>query len=293
MLLSMTGFGESRTRTDALDVACEIRSVNNRYLKVTVRCPESWSAFEGEIEKLIRSRVRRGTVQVSIRVRRTGDLSGCGLNTPVLEAYYRQLCETAAALGLPAPESVDAVLPLPGVVDENAGASADDADWPAIQNTVTAALDKLLAYRRTEGKSMEEDLRKQGDTIRTHLETVIARAPEIASMFRQRIHERVSKVLSDTDVSIDSADLLREVSIFADRCDINEEIMRLRTHLDQFDSFVNQSTSQGRKLEFLSQEVFRETNTIGAKASDVEIAHSVVEMKAAIEKTREILQNVE
>ena len=292
MLLSMTGFGEGRTRTDALDVTCEIRSVNNRHLKVTVRCPDFWASFEGDIEKLIRKRLARGTVQVAIRVRRADGASGQQINQTALGDYFHQLKQTAAALQIN-PPSLDALLVLPGVAEDQPLTEDPQTDWPTIERTVNSAVERLVEYRRAEGLPMEADLREQVTVIRDNLEKVQRRAPEIVTTFRDRIHDRVKELLADSDVVVDSSDLLREVSIFADRCDINEEVTRLRTHLEQFDSFLSQKTSQGRKLDFLGQEVFRETNTIGSKANDVEIAHCVVEMKAAIEKIREILANVE
>ncbi len=140
---------------------------------------------------------------------------------------------------------------------------------------------------------MEQDLRTNEGVIAEQLDRVEERAPQVVRDYRDQIKKRVEKLLDGTEAKIEDADLIREVSIFSERCDINEEITRLRSHLEQFDVFLNEKTSQGRKLEFLSQEMFRETNTIGSKANNVEIAHCVVEMKAAIEKMREILQNVE
>ena len=140
---------------------------------------------------------------------------------------------------------------------------------------------------------MLRDLRLNAGIISEQLMQVADLAPQVVASFRDRLLERVKELLATSDVSVDSSDLIREVSIFSERCDINEEITRLRSHLEQFETFLQGDSSQGRKLEFLSQEMFREVNTIGAKANNVAIAHSVVEMKSAVEKIREVLQNVE
>ncbi|MGH7202036.1 MAG: endoribonuclease YicC domain-containing protein, partial [Planctomycetaceae bacterium] len=163
----------------------------------------------------------------------------------------------------------------------------------AIQGTLTEALLKLDAFRRAEGASMGQELRALCGVAAGQIEAIARRAPQVVIDYRDRLQERVRDLLSTLEASVGSADLIREVSIFAERCDITEELTRMRSHLGQFESFLDADASQGRKLDFLSQEMFREVNTIGAKANDVEIAHAVVEMKAAVEKIREILQNVE
>ena len=140
---------------------------------------------------------------------------------------------------------------------------------------------------------MRVDLSNQCDTIETQLAEVETKAPEVVSGYREKLLERVRKAIGDTDIPVEDKDVIREVAMFADRCDINEEITRLRSHIQQFNAFLNGDKSLGRKLEFVSQEMFREINTIGSKANNVGIAHCVVEMKAAIERIREVLQNVE
>ena len=190
--------------------------------------------------------------------------------------------------------SVEALLPLPGVIREAIVAREDVAgDWAAVRSAVAAAIEKLHEFRSNEGRSMEDDLLQQHAVISRELENVVEMAPQVVSEYRNRLLDRVREMVADSDVTIEPNDLIREVSVFADRVDINEEITRLRHHLNQFVEFVSADRSMGRKLEFLGQEIFREVNTIGSKANNVQIAHCVVEMKAAIEKIREIVQNVE
>lgn len=294
MLLSMTGFGDARRSDDQLNVAVEIRTVNNRYLKISTKRPEAYSVLESDIEKVVRKVIARGTVSITLRLDRVGVESGFALNSDVLSQYWKQLRSLAESIDVAVPSDWSSLLGLPGVVEEKGNQVGDPReDWPLIRETLTEALESLNRFRHTEGQSMAGDLRDQAELISAELEKIKTIAPQVVSEYRDRIHERVSELLRQTDVTVDASNLIREVSIFSDRCDINEEITRLNSHLEQYETFLNDETSQGRKLEFLSQEMFREVNTIGSKANNVAIAHAVVEMKSAVEKTREILQNVE
>jgi uncharacterized protein (TIGR00255 family) len=196
--------------------------------------------------------------------------------------------------GVPLPDSVNALLTLPGVISDELSSSLDaKAEWPFLEGVMTEALGGLNEFRQREGESMRAELEQCCQQIATNLDSVIERAPEVVNNYRDKILERVREMLEGSGATVEPDNLIREVSIFADRCDINEEITRLRCHIDEFLRVINGPTSQGRKLDFLSQEMFREINTTGSKASNVEIAHHVVEMKAAVEKIREILGNVE
>ena len=294
MLLSMTGFGDARYQDQRLTVTVEVRTVNNRYLKVSTKCPELYAALEGDIERVIREKVNRGTVSVSLRVERVGADSEYALNATALESYWQQLQQMAARLQAPHVGNLGSLLVLPGVVADDIRRSVDlEADWLIIRPLVEAALEKLHAFRQEEGRSMQHDLLRNRRIIAEQLEQVVGFAPQVVSEYRTRLLERVRGVLAESEARVIENDLIREVSIYAERSDINEEITRLKCHLDQFQVFCDEPASAGRKLEFLSQEMFREVNTIGSKANNVAIAHAVVEMKAAVEKIREVLQNVE
>ena len=294
MLLSMTGYGDARRQTDRLNVAVEVRAVNNRYLKVMTKCPEAYAPVELEIEKVVRESVGRGTVSVTVRVRTLGGRQQFDLDRDVLENYWRQLNHLADSIHLAVPTDLGSLLQLPGLVVEVERDPSDcQSDWPVICETLRKALGKLHEFRSAEGASMQRNLQTNARVVTDDLEKVASLTPQVVVEYRDRILQRVRELLDRTDVTVDESNLLREVSIFADRCDINEEITRMRSHLHQFESFLHQESSQGRKLEFLVQEMFREVNTIGTKANNVSIAHCVVKMKATIEKIREILQNVE
>jgi uncharacterized protein (TIGR00255 family) len=292
VLLSMTGFGNSSLTKEGVHVSSEIKSVNNRYLKLSVRLPDSVARFEAEIEKLIRNRISRGAVQLSIRVRFLSGQSEYRIDSDLLRSFQRQLAELSD--GTTSSASLGDLLSLPGVVSETELPDEFvNSLWPAVEVSLHEALDHFEDFRRREGESMRVDLQKQCEVIETELIQVATLAPQVVMEYRDKILDRVRRLIGDSSVTIGENDVIREVALFADRCDINEEITRLRSHTEQFRRLLNGDSSQGRKLEFIGQEMFREINTIGSKANHVTIALSVVEMKAAIERLREVLQNVE
>lgn len=296
MLLSMTGFGNAVRQSEAAYVSIELKAVNNRYLKVSMRLPDVVARFESDIEKLVRENIARGAIQLSFRVRLTSQSAGYSIDRTVLDRYLQQLAEVTKELPAEqaAPAALSELLQLPGVVSESElSVETVESVWPTLESALRETLDHFQDFRRTEGESMLQDLKLQCDSIEHQVADVEKHAPVVVSEYREKLLERVRKAIQDTEVPLADKDVIREVAMFADRCDINEEITRLRSHIQQFHRFLDDKTSMGRKLEFLGQEMFREINTIGSKANNVTIAHNVVEMKAAIERIREILQNVE
>jgi len=293
MLLSMTGFGNASLHTEGVHVSSEIKSVNNRYLKLSVRLPDSVSRFEADIEKLIRSRVTRGSVQLSIRVRFLSGQSEYRIDQDVLRSFQKQLADISGETKSNS-ATLGELLSLPGVVSQTELPDEFvNSLWPAVEASLNESLDHFDDFRRREGESMRQDLEKQCEVIENEGRQVATLTPQVVTEYRDKILERVRRLIGDASINISENDVIREVALFADRCDINEEITRLRSHTEQFRRLLNGLTSQGRKLEFIGQEMFREINTIGSKANHVTIALSVVEMKAAIERMREVLQNVE
>jgi uncharacterized protein (TIGR00255 family) len=295
VLLSMTGYGDARLQSEQLTLAIELRALNNRYLKVSVRAPDPYHLLEAEFEKVIRRQVKRGTLQVQLRCEKQSTAQDFRLNRVALHSYISQVRAVTAELGLPDGGAVLAqVLALPGVVVEPGSLTYQlHDDWPIIEKVLLQALGNLQAMRQEEGRAMAQELLSHRDTIGRHLERIRQRIPQVTTSFRDRLLERVRALLTDVDVHIDRSDLIKEVSIYAERSDIAEEVVRLASHLGQFQEFMNDAESPGRKLEFLTQEMFREANTIGSKASDVEISREVVEIKGTLEKIRELVQNVE
>jgi uncharacterized protein (TIGR00255 family) len=296
VLLSMTGYGEARHQSDALTLSIELRAVNNRYLKVSVRAADPYHLLEPDFEKVIRQTVRRGTVQVHLRVERQYAPQDFRINAVALRSYVDQVREVMSELGLrDHPESwLGPMLALPGVVPEpGAAPQMLEEEWPLFEKVLQEALNRLQAMRQDEGRAMAQELLQHRDFIAGQLDLIRRRAPAVVEEYRERLHDRVRKLLGELDVVIDRSELIKEVSIFAERSDIAEEVVRLASHLDQFQEFLKEPESTGRKLEFLTQEMFREANTIGSKASDVAISRHVVEIKGTLEKIRELVQNVE
>ena len=296
MLLSMTGFGNAVRQSESAYVSIELKAVNNRYLKVSMRLPDVVARFESDIEKLVRENIARGAIQLSFRVRLTSQSNGYSIDRTVLDAYLQQLAEVTKELPAEkaSPVVLSDLLQLPGVVSESElSVETVESVWPILEAALRETLDHFQDFRRTEGESMLQDLTLQCNSIEQQVDEVEKHAPVVVSEYREKLLDRVRKAIHDTEAPVADKDVIREVAMFADRCDINEEITRLRSHIQQFRRFLNDEKSMGRKLEFLGQEMFREINTIGSKANNVTIAHNVVEMKAAIERIREILQNVE
>jgi len=289
----MTGYGDARRQSGGWKIHSEVRAVNNRYFKLTTRTSDGYASLEGAIEKVVREFVSRGTISVTLRVAHETSPDRFELNRESLQSYWQQLHRIAEATHAPAPSDLGCLLQLPGAVTEPDNEADPQAAWPDVREVLTESLRKLQEFRVSEGESMRAELAAQCRGVAEQLDRVAVRAPGVVKDYRERLSERIKALLVEHAVQITDSDLLREMGLFADRCDITEEITRLRSHLEQFESVMGQQESQGRKLEFLSQEMFRETNTIGSKANDVEIAHCVVEMKANVEKIREILQNVE
>lgn len=292
--MSMTGHGEAHRHERNVVVAVELRTINNRYFKLNVRSSENYAALEPQIEDVVRQRVRRGTVQVTLRVDRDPTPDDYVLNEVVLASYRQQLERMHERLHIAEIVRLETLLSLPGVINEKY--SHDDAiesEWPIVKETLLEALTKLDQMRQEEGRAMTADLTANCEVLSASLANVEQRAPTVVENYRGRITDRLNKLLSELGVSVQPSDIIREVGLFADRSDISEETVRLRSHLEQFASFMNEQESNGRKLDFLIQEMFRETNTIGSKSNDAEISRHVVEMKTAIERMREMIQNVE
>jgi len=292
VLLSMTGFGEARLQDERWSVEVEVRTVNNRHLKMSARISEPYGSLEPDLERLVRETIRRGTVQMTLRVERPRRAGDYRLNLEVLASYrdqLRHLQEPSAP-----PPDLASLLALPGVVEERKVATDDPHDdWPALAAVVSEALAKLQATRAEEGRAMAAELLLLGKEIATQLGRISERGPEVVASYQARLVERVEALVQEQGVTVEPNDVIREVAILAERADIAEEIVRLRAHLAQYVDVIHEPESSGRKLEFVVQEMGREVNTIGSKANDVEICRGVVEIKGLLEKVRELIQNVE
>ena len=294
MLLSMTGHGEAHRRHDKVAVAIEVRTINSRYFKLTLRTNDVYNSLESSIEAVVRERIRRGTLQVNLRVDRQPSPDDFQISDVVLASYHKQLRLLSEEIGLVEGVRLDSLLNLPGVVLDRTSQRRDaEADWPVIEATLKEALDNLASMRVEEGRAMEVDLAANCQIIARQLEAIVARSPLVVDAYRARMTDRLNKLLAELGVTITAADVVREVGLFAERSDIAEETVRLKSHLEQFETIMRTEEACGRKLEFVTQEMFRETNTMGSKANVAEISRHVIEIKTAIERMREMIQNVE
>ncbi len=297
MLLSMTGYGEARGQTPTASVALEIRSVNNRHLKVSVRGSEPYPILDAEFEKVIRRSVKRGTLHIQLRVERQRGASDQKINGEVLANYLEQVraaCPEASGSASIGP-LLAGLLALPGVAPESGGRStAPEDEWPLVEQLLVEALGKLNAARREEGRSMADELHSLRKRIQDELESVKKHLPRVVEDYRLRLLERIRQALANSGAAVEPEQLIREVAIYADRTDVSEEVVRLDAHLVQMsDVIAKESDAPGRRLEFVIQEMGRETNTLGSKAGDVTISRHVVEMKATLEKMKELVANIE
>jgi len=291
VLMSMTGFGEARRQDDRATITVEVRSVNNRHFKLSTRLSDPYDSLEPEVERLVRESVRRGTVQLSMRVERPRQAEDYRLNVVALASYRDQLRALDPDGREPA---LAAVLGLPGVVEDRRPPAGDPRDdWSTLSAVVVEALRQHRDSRADEGRAMATELLALGAAIADRLAAIADRAPEVVAGYQSRLIDRVRALIESQGVAIEPRDLVREVAIFAERADVAEEVVRLRSHLDGFRSAIDEPESSGRKLEFLVQEMGREVNTIGSKANDLAIGREVVEIKGALEKIRELIQNVE
>ena len=293
MILSMTGFGEARTQVDGVTYRVEIRTVNNRYFKSLLRLPDPFQRYEAELDRCLRSRLGRGSVFFTLRVDDENATTAYEISKPVLSKYVSRLREVCGEAGS-AHIDLASLLAMPGVcvppdIDEQVLAG----QFEVVVRVAGEAIDQLIEMRRIEGGALAQDLETQCAEIRTRLELIRLRAPGVVEDYAKKLRGRVQQLLSDSNVELEKDALAREVAIYAERCDINEELARMNSHLGQFEGLCDGPEAAGRKLEFLAQELLREANTIGSKANNAEIAGHVVAVKAAIDRIKEQVQNVE
>lgn len=293
MAASMTGCGVGTASDDAGTCRVEIRGVNGKQFKLTVRSRDSFAGLESRLEGIVRQRVRRGTLHLVLEISGAAAAAARRLDGSQLGAYLDDLEAICSSRNLPLPQSVDALLSLPGVViDAPPDDGAVERAWPLASRALAAALDAFDTMRRDEGASLAADMRATCREIRGLADGIRGRVPQVVVAYRDRLLERVAKLVADRGAGVSEADVAREVALVADRTDVAEELVRLASHVEQFERLLDEE-SPGRALDFLAQELGREANTIASKSLDVSIAHAVVQIKTLIERLREQAQNIE
>ena len=293
MLRSMTGHGRGVAEVNGRRATVEIRAVNHRFFDLKLRAPWFDAAVEDHVTHAVRKRVQRGSFTVTLR--EEGTLAAAPVKVDVSTALQvaRALSELGVALGLNDPIPLTLIAAQPGVLQVGEVGDQSEARWQGLQPAVEAALDQLITMREREGGALARDLTERLaklDVFSHEVEKLASSAPE---EWRRRLSERLGKLAAAAHTQVDEARLYAEVAIMADRLDVTEELVRLRSHLDQARTLCDQDDAVGRRLDFLVQELGREVNTIGSKSQSAEIARRVVEAKAELEKIREQVQNVE
>jgi uncharacterized protein (TIGR00255 family) len=296
MIKSMTGFGQSELKDDEKTVIVELRSVNNKYLKINIRMPDSLSSVEDKIEKLLKKELIRGTVNLSIEYKTCGQVPKCTINKDVLKEYHDIINDARKEISIQQDVTLDNLISLPGVLEfkkELGNGKTDDDLWVELEPLVTLSISDLKKMREAEGKNLRIEIDKWKGKIAVLLDKIETMAPKVVLEYSSRIQERISTLLTGSDSKIQQSDLHKEIAIFADRCDISEELGRLRSHILLFDNVMDNEEPNGRKLEFIVQEMFREANTIASKANNSDIIKDVISIKTEIERMKEQILNLE
>jgi uncharacterized protein (TIGR00255 family) len=288
---SMTGYGRGESAQNGSKFTVELNSVNRKQNDVLVSLPREIAELEPRIRDLIHTEVSRGRLTVVVAHHASAGSSQLALDRQLARTYFESMIVLQRELGAGGDISIETILRAPGVLRvPEEQVSVDDA-WPRIEAALKAALRDLVKMRENEGKHLAKDLIKRLKTLRESVRKIRALQPAVVKRYRTSLHERIQK--AGVDLPLDDERLLKEVIFFADKCDITEELTRLESHFAQFAHQLRKNEPVGRTLEFMSQEIAREFNTIGAKANDVEISQLVVTCKAELEKIREQLSNIE
>lgn len=292
MVKSMTGYGRAVETVNGREFTVELRSVNNRYLDCTVKLPRALSFAEDAVKQAVKGAISRGKVDVFISVRSEGaeDVK-ITLNTAMVEGYLGAMHQMAKDYGIREDISVSLLSRMPDVFTVDKPEVDEEQLLADLLSVVNQALERFDAMRSAEGGALENDLRSRGQTILSLVEQVEAGSGQTVADYRTRLENKLKEVLANT--AIDESRILTEAAIFADKVAVDEETVRLRSHLDQMNNMLTTGGAIGRKLDFLLQEMNRESNTIGSKCSDVRMARIVVDIKAELEKIREQTQNIE
>ena len=294
MIRSMTGFGRTELAGETVAITVEARSVNHRHLDISLRLPNAWSSLEGDVRRIVQSRVERGRVDVSVQVSPlpTQSTRTVRVDSALARHYVEQARQLAREIGVGGDVDLGWILGRPGVIELTDAPPADaSAVWPLVAAALGQALDELVARRSVEGGALASELRGLGAALTDVLGQMHARAPVAAARREERLRERMGALLADT--SVDEARVATEVAVWATKTDVTEELARLRVHLDEFGLMLDKGGSVGRQLDFLIQEMNREVNTVGSKADDLELSQAALGAKGLLEKIREQVQNLE
>ncbi len=294
MINSMTGYGEAQGEINSVIYTVVIRTVNNRYLKTNVKLPESVAFPEEDIDKLLRKNLSRGTVNYVLQLKNISANALFDIDERGLRAYIEKLSRVGSSADMKCTIDIGSLLVLPGIIQP---ISPDEKAARQIKEVVLSitqkAIDQLKQMRAAEGAALAVDLDGHCKAIKQGLEQICSRNVTVLQEYQKKLKKRVDELLAEAKLTLDEEALAREVAIFADRSDISEEIARLGSHLQQFTESCQANTAAGRRLDFISQEMLREANTIASKASDTKVVRYVIDIKCRIDRIKEQVQNIE
>lgn len=292
MVRSMTGFGRSEQKLDGREITVEIKSVNHRYFEFGCRVSRGYAFLEEKLKAHIQKTVARGKIDVYVSVTDCDEKqANVSVNHSLASGYVAALKELKETYGLSGDISVSDIMRFNDIFTVHKTPEDEEAVWQSVKTVLDSALESFVSMREREGEKMKEDILSRSEVILSLVARVEKKSPETVTKYRQRLEEKLREVLSG--VNIDEQRILTEAAIFADKVAVAEETVRLRSHFDQMFKMLESGEAIGRKLDFILQEMNRETNTIGSKVQDAELAHTVVEIKGELEKIREQLQNIE
>ncbi len=292
MIKSMTGFGRVQETVDGMNVTVELRSVNHRYFEFTAKVPRTYGFLEEKLKTFTNSLVSRGKVECYVAVEQLEESeTTVSVNASLAKGYVDALRQLSEMFDLSADVSAAALSRYPDVLVLQKTAADEERIWNAVRSVAEKAVRRFIEMRETEGAKLKADILSRADTILEHVAFVETRSPQTVKEYNEKLKQRMEELLGNTQ--IDEQRLLTEAAIFADKIAVDEETVRLRSHISQLRTFMEADEPIGRKLDFLVQEINREANTIGSKAQDVEIAKRVIAVKTEVEKIREQVQNIE
>lgn len=292
MVKSMTGFGRAVKELDGYIITVELKSVNHRYFEFSSRCPRQYGFIDDKIKSYVGSRVARGKVECFVGIDALNtDSADVVVNNTLASAYVKALKEIAQTYELKEDFGAASIARFPDVLVARKAEEDEEKIWSLVKDVAEIAVDKFIEMRRIEGRRMYDDVFSRSSFILDCVSYIEKRSPETVKEYNDKLLERVHELIGD--VSLDENRIIQEVAVYADKVAVAEETVRLRSHIEQLRAFLESDEAIGRKMDFLVQEINRETNTIGSKCNDVDIARSVVDMKAEIEKIREQIQNIE
>ena len=292
MVKSMTGYGRCREVVDGRDILVEVKSVNSRYIDANIKTGRLYNALEEKLKSLASTYISRGKVDIYLTVENLdGEKTQLNVNKEYLESYIHLLRKIQQEYGLGGDVTVQTVANKPDIFSQVKADEDMDEVWTAVEPVARKAFGIFMEMRKAEGQKMAADVLNHLTTLEAIREELVTRAPQVVAESNARMQNRIREILGN--VPADESRLLTECAVFADKADISEELARLDSHFKQFHSMLEEDVPVGRKLDFLVQEINRETNTIGSKCSDLELTRIVVDVKAEIEKIREQIQNIE